>query len=95
MPPHKSEDYKLSAVKYYLKIKNQKETCRIFGCSERSLMRWVDKFNNTKSVKRKTRKYVAYKVKKEYVEFIKKEIKKDKTITMKDLTSKIKNLMLI
>jgi len=49
MPPHKSEDFKLSAVKHYLKIKNQKETCRIFGCSERSLMRWVDKFKNTKS----------------------------------------------
>ena len=90
MPPHKSDDYKLSAVKYYLKIKNQKETCRIFGCSERSLMRWVEKFMNTKSVKRKTRKYVAYKVKKEYVEFIKKEIKNDKTITMNDLLQKLK-----
>ena len=41
MPPHKSDDYKLSAVKYYLTIKNQKNTCRIFGCSERSLMRWI------------------------------------------------------
>ena len=89
MAPHKSEDLKLSAVKHYLKIKNQKNTCRIFGCSERSLMRWVNKFKNTKSVKRKTRKYVAYKVKKEYVEFIKKEIKNAKTITMSDLTSKL------
>ena len=41
MPEHKSEDFKLSAVKYYLKIKNQSKTCKIFGCSERSLMRWV------------------------------------------------------
>jgi len=80
MAPHKSEDFKLSAVKHYLKIKNQKETCRIFGCSERSLMRWTDKFNTTQAVKRKTRKYLAYKVKKEYVDFIKKEIKKDKRL---------------
>jgi transposase len=89
MAPHKSEDFKLSAVKHYLKIKNQTETCRVFGCSERSLMRWVKKFKITKDVKRKTRKYIAYKVKKEYVKFIKKEIKKAKTITMSDLTSKL------
>ena len=89
MAPHKSEDFKLSAVKHYLKIKNQTETCRIFGCSERSLMRWINKFKTTKTVKRKTRKYVAYKVKKEYVEFIKKEIRKNKTITISDLTSKL------
>lgn len=89
MPIHKSEDYKLSAVKYYLKIKNQQETCRIFDCSERSLMRWVEKYNDTKEIKRKIRKYIAYKVKKEYVEFVKDKIKKDKTITMSDLTSKL------
>jgi len=90
MPIHKSEDYKLSAVKYYLKIKNQQETCRIFDCSERSLMRWVEKYNDTKEIKRKIRKYIAYKVKKEYVDFIKQEIKKDKTITMNDLLQKLK-----
>ena len=89
MAPHKSEDFKLSAVKHYLKIKNQTETCKIFGCSERSLMRWVKKFKTTKSVKRKTRKYVAYKIKKEYVDFLKKGIKNDKTITISDLTSKL------
>jgi len=89
MAPHKSEDFKLSAVKHYLKIKNQTETCRVFGCSERSLMRWINKLKTTNEVKRKTRKYVAYKVKKEYVKFIKKEIKTNKTITMIDLTSKL------
>ena len=90
MPIHKSEDYKLSSVKYYLKIKNQQETCRIFDCSERSLIRWVEKYNDTKEIKRKIRKYIAYKVKKEYVDFIKQEIKKDKTITMNDLLQKLK-----
>ena len=38
MPTHKSSDYKLSAVKYYLShSQNQAQTCKIFGCSERSL----------------------------------------------------------
>lgn len=40
MPTHKSINYKLSAVKYYLShSKNQVQTCKIFGCSKRSLMR--------------------------------------------------------
>ena len=51
MPTHKSSDYKLSAVKYYLShSKNQVQTCKIFGCSERSLMRWVDKYKFIKMI---------------------------------------------
>jgi len=43
---HKSEDYKLSAVEYYLtEDKSQEEVCKIFKCSARSLMRLVDKYN--------------------------------------------------
>ena len=42
---HKSEDYKLSAVEYYLVgDKSQVEVCEIFKCSPRSLMRWVEKY---------------------------------------------------
>lgn len=34
MPTHKSEDYKLSAVEYYLTEDEQyEEVCKIFGCS--------------------------------------------------------------
>jgi len=40
MPTHKSEDYKLSAVEYYLtEDKSQEEVCKIFKYSARSLMR--------------------------------------------------------
>ena len=58
MPTHKSSDYKLSAVKYYLShSKNQVKTCKIFGCSERSLMRWVNKYKSTNHITRKKRDY--------------------------------------
>jgi transposase-like protein len=51
MPTHKSSDYKLLAVKYYLShFKNQVQTCKIFGCPERSLMRWVDKYKSTNNI---------------------------------------------
>ena len=59
---HKSEYYKISAVKYYLKSKHQTETCQIFECSQRSWLRWVDKYNKNKTVKRKSRKAVSYKI---------------------------------
>ena len=51
MPTHKSIDYKLSAVKYYLShSKNQVQTCKIFGCSERSLIRWVGKYKSSNNI---------------------------------------------
>jgi len=53
MPTHKSEDYKLSAVKYFLENKDtQENTCRICKCSVRSLLRWTyeDLNNNIKEV---------------------------------------------
>ncbi len=89
MPKHKGEDYKVSAVKYYLKIGNQIKTCKIFECAPRSLMRWVKKYEETEAVKRKYRKYIAYKIKKEHIAFMKEEIYKNKTITMEDLTLKL------
>ena len=40
MTHHKSEDYKESAVHYYLvEDKSQEEVCRIFQCSRRSFTR--------------------------------------------------------
>jgi len=85
MPKHKSEDYKLQAVKHYLKIKNQKETCRIFECSARSLMRWVKRYEETKEIKRHNRTPVSYKLTEQHIKFLKKEIKANKTTTITDL----------
>jgi transposase len=41
----KSNDYKLSAVNYYLvENKSQEEVCKIFNCNPRSVMRWVERY---------------------------------------------------
>jgi transposase len=91
MPNHKSEDYKLSAVDYYLtEDKTQEEVCKIFKCSARSLMRWVDKYKKDGEIKRHNRTPVAYKIDKNEVKYILEEIKKNKTITMEDLLVKVK-----
>jgi len=83
MTIHKSSDYKLSAVKYYLSnSKNQVHTCKIFGCSERSLMRWVDRYKSTNNITRKKRDYTSYKITNSHISFIKQQLKQNKTITM-------------
>mgnify|MGYP001496884310 CR=1 FL=1 len=91
MSKHKSEDYKMSAVKYYLESnENQEKVCKIFKCSVRSLYRWIERYKNEDEIKRHYRKPIAYKVSKEHVKFILDEIKKDKTITTEDLLIKFK-----
>ena len=91
MTTHKSEDYKVSAVNYYLtEDTTQEEVCKIFKCSVRSLMRWVDRFQEEEEIKRHNRKPIAYKIHKDQVKFILAELKKNKTITMDDLLVKLK-----
>ena len=88
---HKSEDYKITAVEYYLNSdKTQIEICEIFKCSARSLMRWVEIYNDTDEIKRNNRKNISYKVSKEHVNFLLNELNKNKTITMEELSIKLK-----
>jgi len=92
MPTHKSNDYKLTAVQYYLvEDKTQEEVCKIFKCSPRSLMRWVNQYKKEGNVNKHYRKPIAYKVKKEYVKFLLDELKSNKTITLQELNEKLKD----
>ena len=87
MGKHKSTDYKLSAVKYYLNNdgKSLSKTCSIFECSKYSLARWVKRYISTGSVENKPRKEGAYKIKKIHVRFIIELIKRKPTITLTDI----------
>ena len=92
MPAHKGNDHKLTAVQYYLvEDKTQEEVCKIFKCTPRSLMRWVERYQNEGNVNIHYRKPVAYKVKKEYVKLLVDEINKNKTITLHELNQKLKD----
>ena len=92
MPTHKSKDYKETAVNYYLvEDKTQDEVCKIFKCSPRSLMRWVERYKKDGNVDIHYRKPVAYKVKKEYVKFLLDELQNNKTSTLQELNQKLKD----
>ena len=50
---HKSEDYKISAVKYYLKNKdNIRKICKIFDCKKSTLQRWIQRYKTSKNITR-------------------------------------------
>jgi len=92
MPTHKSNDYKLTAVQYYLvEDKTQEEVCKVFKCTPRSLMRWVNQYKKEGNVNKHYRNPVAYKVKEEYVKLLVDEINKNKTITLHELNQKLKD----
>ena len=56
MTKHKTEDYKISAVKYYLnndKGDGYKKTCKIFDCNKSTLRDWIKRYNTSKNLTRK------------------------------------------
>ena len=76
---HKSEDLKIQAVKYYMKIKNYKNVCNIFECSERSLKRWINRYIETKNIKNI------------YINEIKNILKNNPDIFVKEVHKKLKD----
>jgi len=83
---HKHEDLKLTAVRYYLdNDTTYAETCRIFNCSERSLKRWIDRFQDEDEIKRHNREPISYKVDKEHVDYAIRILRSNEQITMVDL----------
>jgi transposase len=73
-------DLKLKAVNYYHKIKNYVKVCEVFECSERSLKRWVERYDKSKNVNRKPRKLGSYKLEKQHIQFIKETLRKHSDI---------------
>ena len=84
-------DLKLKAVNYYHKINNYVKVCEIFECSERSLKRWVERYDKNKNVDRKTRKLGSYKLEKQHIQFIKQTLRKHSDIQMNFLQELLKS----
>ena len=54
-------------------------------------MIWVDKYKSTNNITRKKRNYTSYKITNDHISFIKQQLKQNKTITMYELLTKLKN----
>jgi transposase len=86
-----TSDLKLKAVHYYHKINNYVKVCEVFECSERSLKRWVERYDKNKNVDRKTRKLGSYKLEKQHIQFIKQTLRKHSDIQMNFLQELLKS----
>jgi hypothetical protein len=62
MSKHKSEDYKIIAVKYYLENNtNYTKTCEIFKCFK--FEKWIKRYEELEQIKRLNRKQVLQNLK--------------------------------
>jgi hypothetical protein len=55
-----------------------------------SWKRWVDRYNQDGIISRKPREYASYKVRRMHVASAIKELRKQQTISMKELSEKLK-----
>lgn len=88
---HLSTDLKLRAILYYLQTSNYVETAAVFKVPRTTLMRWVDKYTTENTVSRKKREYIAYKVHVKHVQKVTQILKREPTITMKQLSEKLRD----
>ena len=92
--PHHSEDYKMTAVIYYLENENEttlRRVCDIFKCKFQSLYRWVEKYRDSGELKRKERYNKKLKITLPMMNFVKEEIEKKPTLTLIDLIKMVKD----
>lgn len=84
---HKSEDYKLSAVRFYLSSHSHTllQTCSIFGCSKASLLRWIQRFLSDNSIRRYNRPSISLKITLPQVNLALSLLKQNEQITMVEL----------
>ena len=89
---HKHEDYKLTAVLYHLENDSSyANTCRVFKCSERSLKRWIERYEEEQSISRHNRPPISYKMTEANIKYAVKKLKENEQITMDDLTKEMKD----
>jgi transposase len=78
-----SDDYKLSAVMYYINHNEDlRDTCNIFKCKYQSLHRWIKRYKLQGNISRKTRKNHNLKITPEIEKFVKDQVKRDPTTTL-------------
>ena len=69
--------------------KSLDEVCDIFSCKKQSLSRWVNRYKNDKTIKRKNRNSISYKITNEQVKYAIKLLKQNQQITMFELAKLI------
>ncbi len=83
-------NYPLLNISWRIKI-HKRIHVEFLNAFVRSLLRWTKRYEDENEIKRHNREPISYKVKKEHITFILKELKNNKTITIDDLLAKLSN----
>lgn len=89
MTKQHSNNYKLSAVKLYLKFNSIRKVSEILNCSKSSLHRWVERYFETGNIKRKNYKNRISIITNDILKYIIGLIKTNPTITLSKIKKKI------
>ena len=84
-----SNDFKLSAVKLYLKVNSIRKVSELLNCSKSSLQRWIERYFETGNIERKIYKNRITIITNEILKFIISMIKNNPTITLSKIKKKI------
>lgn len=88
---HSTPKIRALALKKYLETKvTQDEIAKTFHISKRTFRRWLQQYIEDKSVTRRNRDSVSYKIEKKHVKYAISVLKKDQTISMKRLLEIVK-----
>jgi len=89
MTKQHSNDFKLSAVKLYLKLNSIREVSEILNCSKSSLHRWIERYFETGDIERKNYKNRVSIITNDILKYIIGLIKTNLTITLSKIKKKI------
>jgi len=91
MNGHKSNETRKLAIDYYLSNNiSQLEVSKIFQVSEKTFKRWLKQYREDKSIERKSRQLISYKIKEKHVKYILKLVKKNPTWSIQMYMTNIK-----
>jgi transposase len=89
MTTQHSNDFKLAAVKLYLKFNSIRKVSELLNCSKSSLQRWIERYFETGNIERKIYKNRITIITNEILKFIISMIKNNPTITLSKIKKKI------
>ena len=89
---HNSARNKLLAIEYYQNNNvNQSDVAKIFKVSRQTFSLWLKDYKNNRTLERKNRKAMSYKIKQKHVNFAKKKIDKNQEYSISIIWTKLKN----
>ena len=87
---HKSKDTKKLAIEYYKNNKvSYKEVALIFQIGEKTLRRWIKRFDGEQSLDRKNYEPISYKITQNQVKYLLKIVKQYPTLSIRLIWSKM------